>query len=162
IGTDQSALGYANLASDHIATVSLTQGGTYAVPPTVVFTGGGGSGATATAVLDGSGAVASVTITNGGSGYTSVPTVLLPRPRASDDFAIVLNVENSYEEGVEIIWPPAWMDFVNHQDTGVGEFPAAACPVPRKDVYHLVDSDSEGSAYEGETYLTRQVQQPPL
>jgi hypothetical protein len=43
-------------------------------PPTVTFSGGGGSGATGVPVLSG-GTIASVAITDGGSGYTSVPTV---------------------------------------------------------------------------------------
>ncbi|WP_372240736.1 phage tail tube protein [Pseudomonas sp. CK-NBRI-02] len=40
----------------------------------MTITGGGGTGATAVAVLDGD-EVASVTITNPGSGYSSVPSV---------------------------------------------------------------------------------------
>ena len=42
--------------------------------PTVSITGGGGTGATATAVVVG-GAVTSITVTAGGSGYTTAPTV---------------------------------------------------------------------------------------
>ena len=42
--------------------------------PTVTFTTGGGSGATGTATIV-NGAVIGVTLTNGGSGYTSAPTV---------------------------------------------------------------------------------------
>lgn len=58
-----------------IASVTITNGGSgYLTPPTVSFTGGGGTGAAGTAVLSGD-AVASVTITNPGSGYTSAPTV---------------------------------------------------------------------------------------
>jgi len=58
-----------------IASVNVTAGGTgYTSAPTVAITGGGGSGATATAVVSG-GAVVGVTITNKGTGYTSVPTV---------------------------------------------------------------------------------------
>ncbi|HKY46153.1 MAG TPA: phage tail sheath subtilisin-like domain-containing protein [Pyrinomonadaceae bacterium] len=56
-----------------------TQGAGYAAAPSVSFTGGAGTGATAAAVL-GTGAdagkVVSVTITNPGSGYTSAPTVV--------------------------------------------------------------------------------------
>lgn len=44
--------------------------------PTVTISGGGGSGATATAVLT-NGELTSITVTNGGSGYVSNPTVTL-------------------------------------------------------------------------------------
>lgn len=44
--------------------------------PTVSFTGGGGSGAAATAAISSNGAVTGLTITNAGSGYTSPPTVV--------------------------------------------------------------------------------------
>lgn len=56
--------------------VTITNGGTGygTTPPGVTFTGGGGSGAAATAVLT-NGVVTSVVITNPGSGYTSAPTV---------------------------------------------------------------------------------------
>lgn len=62
-----------------VTAVTVTnQGSGYTSVPTVAFTGGGGTGATAVAVL-GTGAdatkVVSVTVTNPGSGYTSAPTV---------------------------------------------------------------------------------------
>jgi hypothetical protein len=67
-------------SSDHIsgasvASVTVTAGGSgYTSAPTVVFTGGGGTGAAATATITGD-AVTSVTVTDGGYGYTSPPTV---------------------------------------------------------------------------------------
>ena len=55
--------------------VTLTTGGTgYTNPPSVNFTGGAGTGATAVAVLQ-NGSVTKVIITNGGDNYTSIPTV---------------------------------------------------------------------------------------
>jgi hypothetical protein len=48
----------------------------YTSVPTVTITGGGGTGAAATAVIS-SGAVASFTVTSQGSGYTSAPTVTI-------------------------------------------------------------------------------------
>lgn len=54
---------------------TVTAGGTgYTTAPAVTFTGGGGSGATATSAIT-AGAVTSITITSGGSGYTTAPTV---------------------------------------------------------------------------------------
>jgi hypothetical protein len=49
----------------------------YTTPPTITFVGGGGSGATATAMLNPFGAIALI---NAGSGCTTPPTVLLGAP----------------------------------------------------------------------------------
>ena len=46
----------------------------YTVAPSIVFLGGGGSGAAATAII-GNGIVGIVTVNNGGSGYATPPTV---------------------------------------------------------------------------------------
>jgi len=62
-------------ATGTLQSVQVTAGGTYTVCPTgVTFTGGGGSGATATVSCT-NGAVVSVGVTNPGSGYTTAPTV---------------------------------------------------------------------------------------
>ncbi len=72
----------ATRAGGNVTGVSVTpppagnRGGTYTgnppTPPSVSFTGGGGTGAVAHAILGpASGSVASVAITNGGSGYTA-------------------------------------------------------------------------------------------
>ncbi|WP_313178975.1 phage tail tube protein [Stenotrophomonas sp.] len=58
-----------------LSNIEVTNGGTgYTSAPTVSITGGGGTGATATAIVD-SGSVIGVNITNPGTGYTSPPTV---------------------------------------------------------------------------------------
>lgn len=71
--------GYTHQRDTGVVSVTVTaQGSGYTSAPAVEFTGGGGTGATATAVLGtgpDAGKVVSVTITNGGSGYTSAPTV---------------------------------------------------------------------------------------
>jgi hypothetical protein len=55
--------------------ITLTNGGWgYTIAPTVNITGGGGTGATATATLT-SGAVTSITIVTAGTGYTSTPII---------------------------------------------------------------------------------------
>jgi fibronectin-binding autotransporter adhesin len=65
-------------AGNGLATIPVAAGGAgYLAPPLVMITGGGGSGATATATVDGSGAVTGITITNPGTGYTAAPTISL-------------------------------------------------------------------------------------
>jgi len=64
-----------NSSTGTVNSITIGAAGTgYATPPTVSITGGGGSGATATASVSG-GLVTAITITNPGSGYTSTPTV---------------------------------------------------------------------------------------
>lgn len=60
-------------ADKFVAAIALGPGGSgYSSPPTVAITGGGGTGASATAQLA-PGGVTAVNVTNGGSGYTSAP-----------------------------------------------------------------------------------------
>lgn len=60
-----------------LATVSVTAAGSgYTAVPAIGFTGGGGTGATATASISGDG-VSGITITAVGSGYTAAPTVTI-------------------------------------------------------------------------------------
>lgn len=71
--------GYTSQTWSGVASITVgNQGADYTTPPTVGFTGGGGTGAAGTAVL-GTGPTAnkvvSVTITNQGSGYATAPTV---------------------------------------------------------------------------------------
>ena len=62
------------------AIVTPTKLGQYSVAPTVVFTGGGGSGATGLATIDpNTFKLISVQITNPGSGYTTEPTISFQR-----------------------------------------------------------------------------------
>jgi len=69
------SIGVETYAFGSVTGFLVTAGGSgYTSAPTVSFTGGGGSGATATATVSG-GAVTAVTVTAGGSGYTSAPTV---------------------------------------------------------------------------------------
>lgn len=72
IATDDTVT---TIKSGQVQSIEVTSGGTsYASAPTVVFTGGGGSGAAATATVN-AGAVTSITMTNRGTGYTSLPTI---------------------------------------------------------------------------------------
>jgi hypothetical protein len=67
--------------SDNITDVSIIQGGSgYVEVPGVSFSGGGGSGAAATASIAG-GKVTKILVTNTGSSYETVPTVNVNVPR---------------------------------------------------------------------------------
>ena len=69
------APGYTSQTKNGVISTNISNGGTgYSSAPTVGFSGGGGTGAAATAIVEG-GIVTGITITNPGSGYTSAPTI---------------------------------------------------------------------------------------
>ncbi len=78
-----TATGVANVSGGSVFGVSLTDGGSGygANPPSVKFSGGGGSGAIAYATLT-NGVVTGVTMSVTGTGYTSAPTVTFSAPTA--------------------------------------------------------------------------------
>jgi len=66
-----------NLTNSRVHDVTKTNGGSsYTSPPTVVFSGGGGTGAKATATVS-SGSVTDLVMDDQGIGYTSAPTVTI-------------------------------------------------------------------------------------
>ena len=72
-----------NLGLNGISSIGITNSGTgYTSAPTISFSGGGGSGATAVATIM-FGALRSITITNPGTGYTSAPTVVFSAGNAA-------------------------------------------------------------------------------
>ena len=61
--------------TDSVQGIDVTNGGnSFTSAPTVTITGGGGTGATAVAVIS-SGSIQEINVTASGSGYTSIPTV---------------------------------------------------------------------------------------
>ena len=69
-----------DISGNEVNTITITDGGAHykqATPPSVTITGGGGTGATATATVSSTGIVNGITITSGGSGFTSAPTVTI-------------------------------------------------------------------------------------
>lgn len=70
-GIDPSAV-----VAGSISNITVTDPGSGYTSATVAITGGGGSGATATATVE-AGEITAITITDAGAGYTSAPTVTI-------------------------------------------------------------------------------------
>lgn len=67
-----ASAGTITVSGGAVTAIAVGAGGSgYTTAPTVFISGGVGSGATATATINGSGTVTAITITSGGSGYTS-------------------------------------------------------------------------------------------
>ena len=80
VGDEFLAKATSTITGDAVSAITITDGGAHykvATPPTVTITGGGGSGATGTATVSSSGIVNGITITSGGTGYTSAPIVTI-------------------------------------------------------------------------------------
>ena len=77
VNTDQlkNAVSRLGQSVSSITINNPTTNGKYVSAPSVSFSGGGGTNAAGTAVLDAQGKVSQVVITNSGSGYSSQPTV---------------------------------------------------------------------------------------
>jgi FtsP/CotA-like multicopper oxidase with cupredoxin domain len=73
---------------------SITNGGSGYTTPHVTISGGGGTGATATARVSG-GVILGLTLTNAGTGYTTAPTVTLRDPSPMAKGAVVAAVMGS-------------------------------------------------------------------
>ncbi len=79
-----------------ILSIPVSAGGTgYTVAPVVTISGGGGTGATATASIA-SGAVTAITVTAPGSSYTTTPTVTIAAPDKKVNIGSKLSTE---------VWP---------------------------------------------------------
>ena len=80
VGDLYLATATATIDSGAVNAITVTDGGEHynsALPPSVTISGGGGSGATATATVSAAGIVTGISITSGGSGFTSAPTVTI-------------------------------------------------------------------------------------
>ena len=71
-----AAVATATINAGAVNAINITNGGTNFGPGTsIVFSGGAGTGAAATPVIDANGVITGATVTNGGTGYTSAPTI---------------------------------------------------------------------------------------
>ena len=91
----------ATVTGGQVTQVTITNAGSnYEVPPILLFQGGGGEGASAETIIEvGSGRVLAVANLNGGSGYTSAPTVLAVHPLALERKQRNRTISNSLSLG---------------------------------------------------------------
>ena len=76
----RTATATATLSASFVTSVTVTDGGEgYVSPPSISFSGGGGSNVIATAEVNG-GKITAITVHNAGSGYTDVPAVVIDAP----------------------------------------------------------------------------------
>jgi len=79
-GVDTESNGENYDSAGRVVEVAIANAGTgYLEVPAITFTGGGGSGAAATATISG-GVVTAITLSNNGSSYENVPTVFVNTP----------------------------------------------------------------------------------
>ena len=84
------------------ATITDTGSG-YTQAPKVVISGGGGTGAIATATIDANGSVSRITIITSGGKYTGTPTITIdPPPFPPSQAKGTANLINGFVTGVEI------------------------------------------------------------
>ncbi len=124
----QVALGGSGYSMGSVATATISSGGLYTPgvrtisfgnaaanryptatqTPAVTLSGGGGTGATATAVMAGAGAtrrVASITVTNPGSGYTTPPTVTIAAATGTGAISATLPVATTASIAPTVTFP---------------------------------------------------------
>jgi hypothetical protein len=77
-----NAVARATVVAGAVSAITVVVGGAYGITPTVSITGGGGTGATAVVSNAVGTLLVAITVTNGGSGYTSTPTVTITRNAA--------------------------------------------------------------------------------
>ena len=98
------AVAHAVLNAGALANIVVDNGGQDYLDgaPIVTITGGGGTGATAHAVLNANGAVDHIAIDNAGSGYTSLPGVVIGAPAPGEITGLTLTNPGSYAPGTVV------------------------------------------------------------
>jgi len=139
------------VTTSEIVSVTATGAGTGYTPGTqaLIFTGGGGSGAAGTIVIDGGGLVTlgAAIITNPGSGYTSAPVVTVATGTGAT-FTVVLSnpqpsVNNTLSPGSLLTAVTPTAKFMNLNPTAADEGVAYTLIGGVSDEDGVVDADRE-------------------
>jgi len=107
LNTEQ-ATAVATITDGTVTAISMTNDGVGYSEATVTITGGGGANATATAIIDTSDSVSQIIVTNGGSGYTSTPTVTISTPDLESVPSNEIAANSNYGEALTVQEP--WPD----------------------------------------------------
>ena len=84
-GDGVGAAATAHVTSGSIGIVTVTGGGSgYTTSPAITFSGSPTVSAAATAIVSAAGTISAIHIMNAGSGYSSIPTIAIAPPAASD------------------------------------------------------------------------------
>jgi len=107
----EPATAVATVTAGYVSSITVTAGGSgYSSEPTVTITGGGGSGASARAILSGN-KVGLVIVLNAGSGYTAPPSVEIELPpketRVAVRLAFVITVDGPLGSVRTVEWSTA-------------------------------------------------------
>ena len=100
----RQATATATVVNGFVVGATITDAGSgYTKAPKVVISGGGGTGATATATIDANGSVNGITIVSSGSKYTGIPTITIdPPPFPPSQAKGTSTVINGFVTGVNI------------------------------------------------------------
>ena len=98
-----------------VTSITINSGGAGYTSPTVTLSGGGGTGATATATVT-AGAITAIHITNSGSGYTSAPTVTISGSGSGASATAALSPGTT-------VWGENWLMELNYLTGGSSNQP---------------------------------------
>jgi hypothetical protein len=108
LNLDPDEVGGGSIGTYSVTGVNITTPGSgYADPPDVNFSGGGGSGAAGTAVLNDAGEVVGVTMTSEGSGYLTVPDVTFTLPGTGSGATAISSIFDGVVISIDVDDPGA-------------------------------------------------------
>lgn len=92
----EQATAIATITDGAVTAITVVEDGVGYSEATVTISGGGGSDATATAIVDSADSISYIKVTNGGSGYSSTPTVTISAPDLESLAASEINANSNY------------------------------------------------------------------
>ncbi len=162
--TGNTATATANLTGGAVSSVTITNGGSNYINVTeaygyvaanansrITFSGGGGTEAVANGVLSG-GAYSSITVRNGGSGYTTAPDVTIESPDhgITGEFGIIIFAKSANDEcstavaltGIDSVGCNLGSNAVNANTIPATASPEpAVCGNPDDDIWYRFTAD---------------------